>query len=394
MKESIKNFYRNNFVFKGKEKLSKITILFIITMDIFLFIVLDLGINFQIKVLNNPSVSYPSTCRNLANAKDLSNINKHYYSSTKFQSKYTNIKKDQLSIACSQLFTKLDLVKKEHNIKVLRAKEKELLKELSKVTKELNYIRSNYNTSLFENITINSVNINKDIQEKYNNYKNRNEQLKQQKLKLINDFKNSVSVKELEQYIKENKALINKEYKKAYKSYEIKKELITLAFLTPLIFVAFYIMRNFLVKESYLLYIVTKNILVVLLIPTFVSIISLGSTLIPKVFFEKLLRFFYDLNIPFVVYYIAIVILVFVFSYLIIKVQKRYKQQASKFQELSISKLESYNKGICNVCGNSVNYETMNYCPNCQNQLRVNCKACNSKTIKSLKYCTNCSEKL
>ena len=394
MKESIKSFYKNNFVFKGKEKLSKITILFIITLDIFIFIILSLGIDFQIKVLNNPSVSYPTLCRNLANSKDLSNINRHYYNNRSFQSKYSSIKKEQLSPVCKELFNKLVLVKKEHNIQALRTKEKRILNDLSKVSKELNYIRSNYNTSLFENITTTNQNIDIHIKQKYESYIKRNEELKKQKQELVNSFKTSNSVKELKEYVKENKTLINKQYKDERKSYEIKRELITLAFMLPLVLVAFYLMRSFLVKERYLLYIISKNILIVTLIPTFVALVSLAYTLLPKVFIEKLVKFFYDLDIPFVVYYVAIAILILVFTYIIIKVQKRYKEEGKKYQELSISKLESYNRGICNVCGNKVNYETMNYCPNCKNQLRVDCPSCNSKTIKSLKYCTNCSEKI
>ena len=79
MKESLKRFYKNNFVFKGKEKLSKLTILFIITLDLFIFAILNMGIDFQVKILNSPSSSYPSQCRTIINSKDLDNINKYFY---------------------------------------------------------------------------------------------------------------------------------------------------------------------------------------------------------------------------------------------------------------------------------------------------------------------------
>ena len=400
MKESLKSFYKNNFVFKGKEKLSKLTILFIITLDLFIFAILNMGIDFQVQVLNSPNSSYPNQCRTIVNSKDIHNINKYFYTSRNTNHKYQNIKDEQITVVCKNLFDKLNNVKTEHNINILRKQEKKLLKELGIVSKELEFIRSNYNTSLFESIE-NSTNINdsktlvnSEIKEKYIRYTKLNENLKQKKQKLLNDFKNSKSIKEFILYIKENKKSINNGYKTLKKSYEINKELITLAFLSPLLLISFYLMRSFLQKENYILYVISKNILVVILIPTFVSFISLVYTLLPKIFFEKLLKFFINLEIPFVVYYFAIAILVLIFTYIIIKIQKRYKKDGEEFINNSISKLDSYNRSICNSCGNKVNYETMNYCPNCQNQLRVDCPSCNSKTIKSLKYCICCSKKV
>lgn len=400
MKESLKSFYKNNFVFKGKEKLSKLTILFIITLDLFVFAILGLGIDFQVQILNSPNSSYPNQCRTIVNSKDLHNINKYFYSKNNSNHKYQNIKDEQLDQSCKTLFDKLSVVKKEHNILTLRKEQKKLLKDLSQVSKELDFIRTNYNTSLFESIENNTSiqnkqnTINNDIKQKYNIYTKKLEDLKKEKEKLSNTFSNSNSVKELTTYIKSNKKLINDNYKSLRKSYEIKKELITLAFLSPLFLLAFYLMKNYLLKENYILYIISKNILVVVLIPAFLSFVSLIYTLLPKVFFEKLLKFFMDLEIPFVVYYFAIAVLILIFTYIIIKIQKRYKKEGEELKNNSISKLESYNRSICNDCGNKVNYETMNYCPNCQNQLRVDCTSCNNKTIKSLKYCSSCSEKI
>ena len=59
MKEFIKKFYSNNFVYNGKEKLSKLTIMFILILNIFIFITIGLGIDFQVKVLNSSTITYP-----------------------------------------------------------------------------------------------------------------------------------------------------------------------------------------------------------------------------------------------------------------------------------------------------------------------------------------------
>lgn len=399
MKNLFKNFYKNNFIFKGKEKLSKITILFIVTLDIFIFIVLGLGVDFQVKVLNNPQVSFPSQCRTIINTKNIENFNKYFYSKKNFNSRYQSIKNDQMDSRCNTLlYTVIKAVHKEHNILELRTEEKRLLRELGKVSKELTYIRKNYNTVLFEKLSSQTTdksiikdNISSEnIKARYDRYLKQNDELKKKKEDLLNFFKNSTTIKELVLFAETNKKQINKDYKNLRKAYAIKKELVTLAFLLPLLLLAFYLMRKFLEKERYILYIISKNILVVVFIPTFVSFITLVYTFLPKVFIEKVIKFFYELEIPFVVYYFAIALLVLLFGYLIIKIQKKYKEEGEKFQDNDISKIESYNRGICNACGNRVDYLIMDYCPCCQNRLKIECETCKSKTIKGLKHCMSC----
>lgn len=153
-------------------------------------------------------------------------------------------------------------------------------------------------------------------------------------------------------------------------------------------------MKRYLAKEKYILYVMFKNIFIISLIPTLISIFSLIYEFLPKIFLEKLMQFFYELEIPFIVYYFVIIIFVFIFGFLIIKVQKRYKENNNKLKNNSISKVESYNKNICNSCGNSVDFKTMNFCPCCQNQLKIECKFCQHKTIKGLTYCSNCGQGL
>lgn len=392
MKESFKNFYKNNFVFKGKEKLSKLAIVFIVLLDLFVFSTLQMGVDFQVKVLNSPYNSYSSLCKNIVTSSKIQSLNSYYYTNEN-RYKYNSIQKENISSNCKEVISLIDNVKKEHNIKELRKTKRLLNKELSSVNTQINFYRENYNTSLFENIqTQNKEELNSEIKDKYNNYLAKRKELNDKISQIDKSFASSKSVKELSSYIKENKELIKEDYKAKVKAYEVKKDLITLAFLLPLLLVAFFVMKKYMLKENYILYIIAKNILVIVSIPTLISFISLVYTLLPKVFFEKLKRFFANLEIPFVVYYFALAVLVVVFTFIIIRVQKKYKESNNQFQNTSISKIESYNKGICNNCNNKVNYETMNFCPNCQNKLRVKCKACGNMTVESLKYCSSCGE--
>ena len=405
MKEFIKKFYSNNFVYNGKEKLSKLTIMFIAILNIFIFITIGLGIDFQVKVLNSPTVTYPYKCRDVLNNNDISDFRQYFYTKEKYddyyyEENYQGIKDLQEDSRCVLLNEKINLVKKEHNIKELISSSNKLLNNQSKIDSELSYIKENYNTVLFEKMSSQTQDksIIKDdlstqnIKEKHDSYIKAFEEIKKEVEQLNNNFAKSKSVEELVSYVSTNKEQINQDIESMNKSYSIKRELVTLAFLLPLVFVFFYMMKRYLTKEKYILYILFKNILVVSLIPTIISLISLVYELLPKMFMEKVLRFFYELEVPFVVYYFVIVIFIFIFGYLIIKLQKKFKEENNRLKNNSITKVESYNKNICNNCGNRVDFNTMNFCPCCQNKLKVECDSCHHMSIKGLDYCSNCGK--
>ena len=233
-----------------------------------------------------------------------------------------------------------------------------------------------------------------NVKEKYETFKKELEEINRQKIDLENIFKESNFVKDLLFYLDTNKETILEDIKKSEKFYSIKYELVILLFLVPLVVVFFYLMRNYLQKDRYILYIIFKNILVVTLIPTVISFLSLINIFIPKIFIEKVLMFFYSLEIPFIVYYLAIAIAILIFIFIIIKIQKRFKEDNEKLKNNNISIIDAYNKNICIKCGNRVDFTIMNYCPCCQNELKIECKNCHTNTIKNLDFCSNCGSNI
>ena len=325
---------------------------------------------------------------------------KEKYDNYYYEENYQEIKDLQEDSRCVLLNEKINLVKKEHNIKELISSSNKLLNNQSKIDSELSYIKENYNTVLFEKMSSQTQDksIIKDdlttqnIKEKHDAYVKEFERIKEELEQLNNNFAKSKSVEELVSFVSTNKEQINQDIESMNKAYSIKRELVTLAFLLPLVFMFFYMMKRYLTKERYILYILFKNILIVSLIPTVISMISLVYELLPKIFIEKVLRFFYEIEIPFIVYYFVITIFIFIFGYLIIKLQKKFKEENNRLKNNSITKVESYNKNICNNCGNKVDFNTMNFCPCCQNKLKVECDSCHHMTIKGLDYCSNCGK--
>ena len=407
MKEFIKSFYKNNFVYNANEKLSKLTIFFIIILDIVIYATLNLGIEFQTRVLHSPSVTFPYKCRDVINSLNIDSFNQYFYSKDSYDNynydeNYQEIKDSLIDNRCAIVNLKIEEVKKEHDIKQLITTSNKLLNSENKINNELYYIKENYNTVLFEKLSSQETDksiikdnlTSQNVKEKYQTYEKELATIQKEKDNLNKSFSDSKSVKDLLTYINDNKQQINDDIEKLNKEYSLKIELVTLLFLLPLVFGFFYLMKRYLQKEKYILYVMFKNIFVISLIPTFISICSLIYEFLPKIFINKLMKFFYELEIPFVVYYFVIIIFVFIFGILIIKVQKRYKESNNKLKNNSISKVESYNKNICNSCGNSVDFKTMNFCPCCQNQLKIECKECHHMTIKGLSYCSNCGQNI
>lgn len=399
MKNQIKNFYMSNFIFKGKEKLSKLTILAIIFLDIFVLSTLYQGINFQTRVINNPITKYPYECRDiLSSSQSLEDFNSYLYNSYNYASNYQNIKDLEVDERCNLIFEKIDLIKKNVNIESFKKLNQEIYKKEYDITDQLSYIKQNYDTILFEKMSeqksdksIIKGNLStENIKDKYDLLNIELEKLAKQKENLNLEFKENSLIKDFISYLDLNKNQILDDINKSEKYYYVKQELVTLIFLIPLILLFFYLMKKYLIKEKYILYIIFKNILLITSIPTIISILSLINIFIPKIFIEKLLMFFYSLEIPFVVYYLAIGLFILVFIFIIIKLQKRFKEENEKLKNNQITKIESFNRNLCNKCANRVDYSIMNYCPCCQNQLKIECNSCNNLTIKGLDFCIHC----
>lgn len=410
----IKNKYNNNLVYTGKEKLNKITIFFIIILNIIVLNVLLTGISFQTSFLNNPETKYPYQCKNLFNkdkiiVNDLYTYNNYYgyYGYSRGASIVTQeIKNNELSLECSILQDKINFIRKEINFKELVDKERSLNAEINKSESNLNNFRQTYNTSLFENIAnntntnnTNSYSYDNDFENKKNQYNSLILNLETQKTnldKLKNNFDNNELIKNLKNFLIENKIKINKHYNDSVIYHNLTKNLIECLFTLPLLIISFLVTRNYLRQDKYIHYIISKNILVVISLPILFNIISLSLNLfqiiynlLPKTFLNFIINTFYNLHLSFLLYYFLMFILIVLFGFLIIKIQKRSKTLEIKNK---ISFEIAIQNNNCFHCGQRVNYVFMNYCPHCQKQLKEKCKKCDKETITGLRYCYNCGD--
>lgn len=154
MKNFIKSFYTNNFIYKGKEKLSKLTILALIILDIFVLSTLFQGIDFQTKVINNPNTKFPYDCQDVITySSSMDDFNSYLYNNYNYDSKYQNIKDLEVDERCNTIFDKVELIKNKIDIKNLKKQNEELNNKSYNLSNQLTYLKDNYNTILFEKMS-------------------------------------------------------------------------------------------------------------------------------------------------------------------------------------------------------------------------------------------------
>ena len=109
--------------------------------------------------------------------------------------------------------------------------------------------------------------------------------------------------------------------------------------------------------------------------------------LIPHKFIEWLSNLFLSFKpLLYLVQFLYPVIIVWIFGFLVYKIQKRLYSPENVLKRIIKDKK-------CPWCWSSIDY-TKKYCPLCSYQILTKCKNCWEYTIKWLKYCYNCWKNL
>ena len=90
MKNPLQNFYKNNFVYSTKEKLSKLTSLAISILNLIVFLVLMEGLDFQTNFVSHPNHMYSSNCSSIINSNTNDFNSYSYRKDNDFYDNYNN----------------------------------------------------------------------------------------------------------------------------------------------------------------------------------------------------------------------------------------------------------------------------------------------------------------
>lgn len=386
----LKNLYKENISYGEKTELKKNVIIFLIILDIFIVFILSQGIYFQTKIINNPYLTNPHKCLQMNYNYD--EIRKNQFDKLYF-SKITNNKSKSYkeydsnkytSEKCTLLIDSYDSMSQIKEIKEF----KELKATLKNRESNFKSLSTIYDTSLLEKIALDKNSYKKE-EVRYYNLSKEIEELKQKKNYLETFIKEREEVKLFKQTYLKFYEDIKEEDSILKKNYGLKKDLISILFLLPIVIISFSFLKKYRRKQIYIKYLLSKNIFYIALIPFIAFCLSIVNNFIPKVLLSKLLNFFIEFKMPFIGYYILLFLGVFILSMIIIKLQNKKEKKV----QFKISFIDSYHKSICPTCSIRVNYIYMNNCPGCGEILKEKCKVCHKESIKGFDYCMNCGTK-
>jgi predicted RNA-binding Zn-ribbon protein involved in translation (DUF1610 family) len=386
-----------NFKYDGKEKLSKLSLVVLLFLDIFVFFAIINGLEFQREIIVNPEVEWSYECRQLTNTHNLDDTIYHFqYYGDSYYGYDEEILENELSTECQKIISLATNVSNSEELKKIKHQVSLLDRKIQQTSYDKNDLKSKYDTTLFEKIAnldenlsiLGGVSVN-NIKEKLMKLDTLLSSLNIKRDELKGSFFNSDEVVELKDYLSQKGSFVNESYSKDLGSYDWKIYFSEFIFTTPLVLLFYFIMVRHRRNEHYIHYITAKHLFIVVLLPFLALVFEIVLDYIPTGFVELFINFFYDLNIPFLLYYFLIGITVFIVLLFLMYLQRR-KQDREK---TDFAKVESYKKNRCVSCGNKVVYENMAFCPYCGENLKVECSNCGKSKIAGMSHCEHCGFK-
>ncbi len=383
-----KSVKKELFTYKD-EPLTKISILLLIILDIFILSNVIFGIEVEMDRAPKVYTYYPYKC-----TKHFKKVQNKYNNDFSYYNYHINRK---ISPLCTQLNAKIDVFQKTKIYKENLKQIKDLENKIHKNNSRLNQIIKQYNTRLFEQIA--KMPNNRALNEAKIEYEviiEDNKKLKE-KLNSITPINKLKGYEEYFSFIKENKKLFIKN-KKTYKFWQPFKEYgYMLLFTLPLLLLFGFIYLRTKKKElkgeksNPIIKIITAHISVILILPIVWFSLMLIYHVIPKTLLRNFIEFLVSMGLVSLLNYFAIALIILFFGALIYFMQKRTARlKQEKVTKKNYTKLISYSQ--CFECSHIINYNK-SYCPVCGTYLHEVCKICNEKTTKHEPYCSSCGAK-
>lgn len=420
-----KIFFLNNFftslVWKvdvNDKTLNWLSIVFLLTFDIFIFVNLASWLDNQASNIDKVYEKYSYNCSELFSIeKDFSSYNLNTINNNYSNNNTKNInapfyneefKNNKKSDYCIFLDNQIIKIKNSSNFNNEYTKLQSLNKQLSnlesdKYKYERDYLefREDYKSGLVNYEDRLSDIQNDSIREKYSqilsDIEKKNEEIKN----IINTINNVSEVIVLKKYILENKqSFIEK--KENYTFWYPVYVTIMEAILVIPIFIFTVLLYNFAIKRNLrILSILSSNLAFISWIFVFFILIKVIYWLLPKKFFANLITYLASIkalaiwNYILTIFWIIIFWTLMYFSQKSMEKYKKIKEEQQKQRELldkeRISK-ERFWKKTCIECNTKL-LEWASHCSNCWTNQFKNCSNCSNELPRAYIYCEKCWEK-
>ncbi len=418
----IKSFFSKTkktlFTFNN-EPFSRFSILFIIILDIFLFITILTGIDSEKNMSPVVDVKYPYQCQNQFNLKyenKIWNNTSNAYTQDSFPfSEYTSfsiptraeyyggeniqIQEDRRTAdICLELYKKIALFANSKAFKTNKKLRANLRNKKRNLLSEIDDIEKRYNTSLFEKLSSTNEDTYKTIKNKYYTLleKEKNIDIQMKSIKKVSDYK---GYKEYVDFVNKNRDAFKKEVN-TYKFWQpFVSFLYLLKFTFPLLILSFLIYRfaRGIKREASvpnkLVALISSHIIIISLLPIFIDLMYLIYHIIPHRFLKSIINFLYQFGFIFLGYYFLMFLGIVSIGLIVFFIQRSVSKREKLRREIKEKTLyiDAYTQSICPNCKNRVDY-SKNYCGYCREALHRECTSCKKRTPKHIEYCVECGE--
>ncbi|MFX0195753.1 MAG: hypothetical protein ACFFCW_06490 [Candidatus Hodarchaeota archaeon] len=404
IREKIATFKDRLVKINDREPLSKLSLVVIIALDLFILILIFRGLSDHTGQLTSPYDYIPYECRRIFIEKKWSEANKieglqelvlidyNNYSYRYYKESFEKTKLDKMHPLCKKFFEKVKIVAENKELSNLFIKRQKLVNDKKNLTASFKQSKDVYDTSLLEEIARNNKDITKlpSISDSIKHKENTLEQLNVSISKIDKRINDHRLIKELWPLIEPEQndyrnTLVN-DLNKFEFWYPLKEFAWQLIFMLPL-FIIFYIWNSrSIYRNKNLQILISSHLLIIASIPIIIKTMDVVLHLIPRHFFRELFKLLELFHIIALWHYLLIIISIFIAIFFIYIVQKKI------FDEQRLIKKRLL-KGACYVCGKKLPNGVV-ACPFCGTKQYKTCPVCNKNTFITGDYCTNCGDNL
>lgn len=397
------NFKQTFFSFKQRllnvnhdEPLSKLSLVVIIALDIFILTVILEGLHDHTRQLTAPYEYVPNTCQevfirdNWSEVNLLSRLQKvvltdYNSSSYRYENQLRDLATDPMHPLCRQMFNQIKQIAEDKTLKDLFIQRQALFKQKSQLTKSFKQSKDVYDTTLLENIANKKSRepgaLSSSISEHTSAIEKVTFQITNTEAKLLS----SPRVNAFQQTIindDPSRQQLIKDFKEFQFIYPLKKLGWQMLFMLPL-FLVFYLWAGRSVKKAHSIQtLVSTHLLVVVSIPIFLKVADALLDLIPRHFLKDFFNLLESLHIVAIWHYLVIFISVGAALLTIYVIQQKiFNKQRVQQKRLM--------KGACFQCGSRLP-ELTSSCPFCGTGLLMECNSCQQQTYRCADFCKQC----
>lgn len=408
----LKNF-RINFTKYGDDKrISFLSIIVIVFLDIFTLIIVFQGLGDQTKLLPDIYKYAPYKCREFLSydtginkggsiiledvVNKMNNIHMEYSNNNNsFSTQYNVIDKDKMCMSCDDFYDKIKVIFDDKMVMQSLDVLQNLYTEKYNLQNEIQGLYPAYNLSLLEEIAkkgeqyIRSQNVEQSIKDKILNLNN--------VVSFIPDVENKLlSYNNFNSFFKfisdnSNQSKLRSDIEVFEFWYPVNRFFIQMLFLIPL-FLLILLWHNRNIQKLNIQSLISSHILIVVFIPIFINLIQLVVDLIPKKFLEFIWNLLVQYNILAIWYYIVLILGIAVAIFVIYIMQKGiYDRLTKNKKDVMIYRLQT---DLCVNCGYKLTHQDVEFCYFCGFKRYVQCQHCKAKTLYGSRYCMECGSEL